>query len=159
MASGDGKVFNIALGNLKNYASQVGVGNAAFIMLLLKSTGLEADSALLDHDNISVLLAATNDECDFTNYARKTISSVVGITVDDTNNRVDVDIADQTWTSAGGASNNTIGAVVLAFDPDTTSGTDTTLVPVAKWECGTTTDGTNFTAVVNAAGAVRSAGA
>lgn len=157
MAVGDGKVFNIALGNLKNYASQVGVGNAAFIMLLLKSTGLEADSALLDYDTISALLAAANDECDFTNYARKTISAAT-ITVDDTNNRVDIDIADQTWTSAGGASNNTIGAVVLAFDNDTTGGNDTNLVPVAKWECATTTDGTNFTASVNAAGALRSSG-
>lgn len=147
-------MFNIARGMEKHYASQVGVGNAAFVMLLLKSSGLEGDTTIVDHDTVAALLAATNDECDFTNYARKTITSAP-ITVDDTNNWVDIDIADQTWVAAGGAANNTIGAVILAFDNDTTAGTDANLVPVAKWDCGTTTDGTNFVAQPAAAGIFR----
>lgn len=149
-------IFNIAKFKVKYYAEQAGVSNAAFVMILCKSTGLEIDATLKDYDNISLLLAGASDECDFTNYARKTITAAT-ITVDDTNDRTDIDIADQTWVSAGGAANNTIGAVILAFDNDTTAGNDTNLVPIAKWDCATTTDGTNFTAQVNASGFARAA--
>lgn len=147
--------FNIAMAAMKQYASGVGTGNAAFIMVLLKSAGLEADNTLRDYDTLSALLAAANDECDFTNYARKTITSAT-VTVDDTNNWVDIDFADQSFVNAGGASNNTIGAVLLCYDPDTTAGTDTTVVPLLKWDANKTTDGTTINAVVAAAGAFRS---
>jgi len=58
-------------------------------------------------------------ECDFTNYTggfagagRKSISGRA-FNIDDTDNEVEFDFTDPSWTSAGGASNNTIGAVVL----------------------------------------------
>lgn len=148
--------FNIAKGRWVGYADAVGTGNAAFIMVLLKDTGLEADNTLVDYDTLGAVLSAANDECDFTNYARKAITAKT-ITLDDTNNRIDVDVADQTWTSAGGASNNTIGAVLICYDSDTTGGTDANIVPIAKWDCATTTDGTNFIAQINAAGFGRAA--
>lgn len=69
------KIFNIALGAIKTYTAGVGTGNQAFVLLLCKSSGLEADATIVDHDNISTLLAGTTDECDFTNYARKTITA------------------------------------------------------------------------------------
>lgn len=153
-------IFNIALGRYVYYASQAGVGNAALVLILCKSSGLEADATLRDHDTIQALLAGTTDECDFTNYARKVITSSVTITVDDTNNRVDVDAPDQTWVSAGGASNNTVGAAILAFDPDTTSGTDANLIPLVKLDAtpNPTTDGTNLVGTFNASGFARATG-
>lgn len=146
-------VANIMKGKLAYYAT-LPAANDAIIVLLLKSSGLEADGTLVDYDDVSALLAAANDEADFTNYVRKTAASVT-VTVDDTNNRVDVDMADITWTAAGGGTNNTIGALLTSYDPDTTSGTDTTLVPATKHDFSVTTDGSDLTAQVATAGFYR----
>lgn len=146
--------FNISKGEIKKYCKLDGGANDALIIVLLKSSGLQADATLADHDNLSVLLAATNDEADFTNYARKTVTSAT-ITVDDTNDRVDIDIADQTWTSAGGATNNSLGALLVCYDPDTTGGTDSDIIPLTKHDFVVTTDGNDLTAQINAAGFFR----
>lgn len=148
------KVFNVAKARERTYLDQVGVGNAALIAILLKGTGLEADGAILDHATVAALLAASNDECDFTGYARKTITSVTG-GVDNANDWYNVDTADLTWTTAGGAVNNTTGAIVWAFDPDTTTGTDTTLVPVFLSTYVETTTGGDIQAQINAQGLFR----
>lgn len=91
---------------------------------------------------MSALLAgATNEQ---TTAGRKTITSVT-VTVDDTNDRVDIDFADQTWTALTG---NAIGALLVAYDPDTTGGTDSTLVPLTKHDWAITPDGSDVTATV-----------
>lgn len=150
-------VANISLGEVKKYAKLDGGANDAFLVYLIKATGLQADDALRDHDDLAAALAATNDEADFTNYARKTVTSLT-ITVDDTNNRVDIDMADQTWTAAGGAANNTVGKLGIGYDPDTTAGTDSTVVPQTWHDFSITTDGSDVTAQVAAAGFYRSQG-
>ena len=147
-------VANISKGEVKKYAKLDGGANDAFIVLLLKASGLQADATLIDHDDISAMLAATNDEADFTNYTRKTVSSIT-ITVDDTNDRTDIDMADLTWTAAGGGTNNTLGKLGTAYDPDTTAGTDTTLVPQTYHDFSVTTDGSDLTAQIATAGFFR----
>lgn len=129
-------VFNIAKGRV---AEKVADGGT-YKILLLKSSGLEADGTLADHDTVAAVLAAANDECDFTNYVRKTLASLT-VTVDDTNNRVDVDAADVTWTTAGGASNNTTGKAVIFHDVD---GTDANAVPLVALDLVTTTDASDL---------------
>jgi hypothetical protein len=148
-------VANIALGKVKYYA-ELPATNDALILVLLKSSGLEADATLRDYDDLAALLAGTNDEADFTNYARKSITSAT-ITVDDTNNRVDIDIADQVYTAAGGATNNTLGKALLCYDPDTTAGTDSSIVPLTMHDFSVTTDGTDLTLVIASAGFYRAA--
>src|SRR5436189_6450719 len=101
-------IFNIAKGKIAYYAG-LPAANDALIVVLLKSAGLEADDTLNNYDDLAALLAAANDEADATNYARKTVAAGVTVTVDDVNNRVDMDFADQTWAALGGAANNTIG--------------------------------------------------
>jgi hypothetical protein len=148
-------VMNISKGKIKYYA-ELPAANDALIVVLLKSTGLEADDTLNNYDDLAALLAAANDEADFTNYSRKTLASVT-VTVDDTNNRCDLDAADFTYTSAGGATNNTVGKLLICYDPDTTTGTDSTVVPVAYYDCSFTTDGTDQIIALNAAGFARAA--
>jgi hypothetical protein len=148
-------VFNIAKGKAGYYAT-LPAANDALIVVLIKATGLEADDTLNNYDDLAALLAAANDEADFTNYARKTITSVTN-TVDDTNNRLDSDFADQTWTAAGGASNNTLGKLLVCYDPDTTAGTDSTVIPLTYHDFSATTDGSDLTAVVATAGFYRAA--
>lgn len=146
-------VFNIAKGKVARYAA-LPEASDALIVVLLKSSGIESDATLQDYDDLAAILAATNDECDFTNYARKSVTSAT-VTVDDTNNRVDVDIADQTWTSAGGAINNTIAKLLVCYDSDTGAGTDSAIIPLTHHDFSVTTDGSDLVAQINSAGFFR----
>lgn len=145
-------VFNIAKGRVAYYSSLPGT-NDALVYVLLQSTGLDADSTLVDFDDLEALLAA-NNECNATNYARKSVTSAT-ITVDDTNDRVDIDIADQTWTDLGGASNNTIAKLLICYDPDTTGGDDGDIIPLTHHDLSLTTDGSDVTVQIDAAGFFR----
>lgn len=148
-------VFNISKGKA-GYLATLPAANDALVVVLVKSTGLEADDTLNNYADLATLLAASNDEADFTNYARKTITSVTN-TVDNTGNKLDSDFADQTWTAAGGTTNNTLGKLLVCYDPDTTTGTDSTVVPLAYFDFVATTDGTDLTAQVATAGWYRAA--
>ena len=119
---------NISLGKFVKYAMLAGGANDAIIALLLQSAGLEADTALRDHNEIAALLAATNDEATFTNYSRQTLTGVT-VTIDDTANTSDVDAVNPAWSPQ---SNQALGAIVMAYDPDTTGGTTADLIPVFK---------------------------
>jgi hypothetical protein len=57
-----------------------------------------------------------------------------------------VDCADITWTAATG---NAISAIVICYDPDTTTGTDSDLIPLVKCDFPITPDGSDVTATVN----------
>jgi hypothetical protein len=153
-------VFNVALGRVRTYFDNVDSNtpaNSAIVAVLLKSTGLEADGTLRDYDTLSALLAAANDEADFTNYARKTLtdSDIGPFAQDDTNDRFDIDIADLTWTTAGGATNNTLGALLFCYEPDTTAPADANKIPVLKYDFVETTTGSDIVAQVHANGLVR----
>lgn len=116
-------VFNIAKGKVAYYAG-LPAANDAIIAIPLETAGLESDATLQDYDTVSALLAgATNEQ---STMGRKTAASVT-VTVDDTNNRVDVDCADITWTAATG---NACSRLLFCYDPDTTGGTDADLIPL-----------------------------
>ena len=137
-------VFNISKGKVNEYHDRVDTNdpaNSAIIVVLL--TVAEADATLRDYDTLAALLAGANTECDFTNYARKTISDAATSpsAVDDTNDRREAALPDQTWTAAGGALNNTLVKLLVCYDPDTTAGTDSTLVPLTKHDRAWTPDG------------------
>src|SRR6478752_7553592 len=139
-------VFNIAKG-YEAYYTSLPAASDGLVVVLLKSANLEADAPLKDYDNLSLLLAGTSDECDATNYARKVITS--GTTFgppDDTNERVDLDIADQVWTALGGATNNTLGKLLICYDNDTGAGNDTNIVPISAHDFSMVTDGSDVTA-------------
>lgn len=148
-------VFNIAKGKVKYY-SELPATNDALVVVLLKAA--EADATLKDYANLGLLLAAgggtTNVEANFTNYSRKTISATT-ITVDNVNDRVDIDVADQIWTAAGGGTNNTLVKLLICYDDDTTGGTDTNLIPLTSHDFPVTTDGSDLTAQIAASGYYR----
>jgi hypothetical protein len=150
MANG---TFNNVKGKVRYYTELPGA-NDALLVVLLKATGLQADATLADYDDLATLLAAANDECDFTNYTRKTLGSVTN-TVDDTNDWVDTDAADFTYTAAGGASNNGIGKALICYDPDTTGGTDSTIVPLTYHDFTATTDGNDLVVTIATGGFFR----
>lgn len=135
-------VFNIAKGKVAYYAG-LPAANDALIVIPIEASGVEADAVLVDYDDVATLLAAANNEQ--TTMGRKTITAVT-VTVDDTNNRVDVDIDDITWA---GATGNAISDVLVAYDPDTTAGTDSTLIPLTWHDFALIPDGTDATAQVS----------
>ena len=135
-------VFNIAKGKVAYYAT-LPAANDALIVIPIEASGVEADALIRDYDDVATLLAAATNEQ--TTMGRKTITSVT-VTVDDTNDRVDVDIADITWTAATG---NAISDLLIAYDPDTTGGTDSSLIPLTWHDFVATPDGSDLVATVN----------
>lgn len=122
-------VFNRAKGRAARVAELPETADA-LILVLLKSAGLETDAVLRDYDDLAAILAAANDECDFTGYTRRTLASVT-VTFDDTNDRVDVDAADPaSYTNTGVA--QAAGAALVCYDNDTGAGTDANIVPLVK---------------------------
>ena len=139
-------VFNIAKGRV---VEKIADSAANLEVVLLKVNETEAD--LVDHDDMAALLAASNTEADFDNYARKT--GITGtVTVDDTNNRVDCDIPDQTWTSAGGSTDNTLTKAIICYRE---SAGDANLVPLTHHDFTSTTDGSTLTLQIGANGFYR----
>lgn len=145
-------VFNIAKGIAKQYFVNVDTGapaNSRLKVIPIETSGIEADATLKDYDDLAALLAGTSNEQ--TTMGRKTLTSAdVTITLDDTNDRVDVDVSDITWT---GATGNAISALVLVYCPDgVTPGADSTFVPISKHDFAITPDGSDVTAQIAAAG-------
>lgn len=133
-------VFNIAKGRLAHYATLPGTDDA-LIAVLLQSGG-QADNVLIDNDTLADVLAG-NAEAAFTNYSRQTLTGV-SVTVDDLTNVVRIDADDLTWTSAGGATNNTLAKLLICYDPDTTGGDDSEIIPLTAHDVGLTTDGSTI---------------
>ncbi|QCX81242.1 hypothetical protein C9F11_38295 [Streptomyces sp. YIM 121038] len=134
-------VFNQALGRVA-YLASLPATNDALIAVPIETSGIVSDATMRDYDDLQTLLAGASNEQ--TTMGRKTLASVT-VTVDDTNDRVAVDCADITWTAATG---NAISAVVICYDPDTTSGTDADLIPLTKHDVSMTPDGSDFTLTV-----------
>ncbi|MGW0869945.1 hypothetical protein ACWD3Z_05565 [Streptomyces sp. NPDC002740] len=134
-------VFNIALGKLAYYAG-LPATNDALYLVPIETSGIVADSVMRDYDDLGTLLAGASNEQ--TTMGRKQLASVTA-TVDDTNDRVNIDCADVTWTAASG---NAISAVIICYDPDTTTGTDSDLIPLTKHDVSMTPDGSDFTLTV-----------
>src|SRR3954447_17245952 len=114
---------NIAKGKFAYYAG-LPAANDALIWVLF--SGTETDDNLRDADTLSAVIALAVDEATFTGYARVTASGV-SVTVDNTNDRVDVDANDPSWLPTTAQALTRIG---LFYDPDTTGGTDADLIPL-----------------------------
>lgn len=149
-------VCNPGFGRLRTYIENVKLGSPANSRLLavpLEATGLVADDTLRDYDNLSLLLAGASNEQ--TTMNRKTIAaaSITAVAEDDTNNRLDLDIADITWTAATG---NPTGKLVICYIPDgVTPGADTTAIPILAYDFAETPTGSDIVAQVNVVGLVR----
>lgn len=144
-------VFNIAKGKVARYADLPDAADA-LILIWLKSAGLESDATLKDYATLSTLLAAANDECDFTGYTRRTLASVVAA-ANNTTDLMAVDAADPSSYTNSGAS-QIAGAAIVCWDGDTAGGTDANIVPLCQLLVGTLTFDTDVatTAAFNAAG-------
>jgi hypothetical protein len=154
-------VYNISKGRVIEFYNRVKSNDPAastIRIFLMKANETEID--LVDHDDMAAMFGATgNTEADFTNYANKNLSDTALAALpapDDTNDRYEVDLPDQTWTSAGGATNNTLTKLVTAYDDDG-SDTDSNTIPMTHHDFAVVTDGSDLTAQFNALGFFRAA--
>jgi hypothetical protein len=144
-------VFNNVKGEVKTLVA-LPAANDALIIVLIETAGLETDATLKDYDDLLALLAGSSNEQ--TNQARKAVTASITVTVDDTNDRLDVDMPDLVYTALAG---NAISALLVCYDNDTTGGTDTNIRPLTKHDFVITPDGSDVTAVVATLGFYRAA--
>lgn len=151
-------IFNIAKGRVAELYNRVDSNdptNSAIVILVLATSGLESDATLKDVDTVAALVSGATNEVTNTNYARKVLtdSDLSAFAADDTNDRVDLDVADQTWTAV--AAGDGWSKVVFAYDSDTTGGTDANIVPLTAHDFVITPDGSDITLQIATAGFYR----
>ena len=152
------QVHNIAKGRVAEFYFRIDnndPANSAFIVAVLATAGIESDATLRDVDTVTALVAGTTNEVTNAGYARKVLTDadLVAFAPDDANDRVDLDIPDQTWT--GVAAGDGWNDLVIAYDSDTTAGTDANIVPCTMHDFVLVPDGSDITVQVAAAGFFR----
>jgi hypothetical protein len=135
-------VFNIAKGAVAAYYDRVksnDPANSALILIPIETAGLEADSVLIDADTVAAVLAGTTNEQ--TTLGRKVLTDAELAAIpapDDGNDRNDRSLPTVTWAASAG---NAISKILVAYDPDTTTGTDANLVPLTMFDRVVTPNG------------------
>jgi predicted Zn-dependent protease len=158
-------VFNRSKGRVVQFAELI-IGNAApyvnaqFVITLWRR-GSQTHAAIKDFDDVAAieadaqlaeLVSGTN-----ANYVEKLINEgTLTRNYDDTNEWVDVDFPDITWTALG-AGGTAITDLLVAFDNDSTVGTvrDSAVVPMTFHGFSVTPDGSDVTAQLAALGFFR----
>jgi hypothetical protein len=138
-------VFNIAKGRVKEYYNRVKSNdptNAALILVPIETSGLESDATLRDVDDLAALIAgATNEQ---TTMGRKTLTDADLAAVpapDDGADTNSVALPSVTWSAASG---NAISKIVVCYDPDTTGGADSAIIPLTMFDAVATPDGNDL---------------
>lgn len=150
-------VFNRGLGRGTEWVERVNNNdptNSVIVWMII--TDAESDATLRDKDSFADVVSGTTNEVTNTNYARKVLDNSAGLTVtyDDTNDRVDIDMADQTWTSV--AAGDDWEDAVSGYDSDSTSTDDSAILPWTLHDFVTTPDGSDITLQVPTGGFFRS---
>jgi hypothetical protein len=135
-------VFNIAKGRvveLYNRVKSNDPANSALILVPIQTSGLEADSVLIDKDHLAAVLSGATDEQ--TTMGRKALTDTnlaAAPAPDDTNDRYDISLPTVTWT---GATGNAISKILVCYDSDTTGGTDANVLPLTMFDFAQTPNG------------------
>lgn len=136
-------VFNGAKGRVAEYFERVDLNepaNSALVIIPLKVGDTEAN--LQDMDTVTEVLAGTPDE-QTEGWSRKTLTDAdigpANYAPDDTNNRGQASLPEVKWTTPTSGKNTV--ALLVAYDSDTTGGTDANLVPLLYLDFAVTADG------------------
>lgn len=142
-------VHNQAKGKAAEWAARVEANDPTNSVFVIEAINTSAtDATLRDLDTFAAIESDANT-AEVTNggYARKSLANgSLTITIDDTNDRVDVDCADQTWTAI--AAGTAWTDLVFGYDSDSTAGTDANVVPVTQHDFAITPDGSDITATI-----------
>lgn len=152
-------LFNRAKGRGSEWATRVNANDPAnsVIIWALWNYGAATDDTIGDLDDIAAIEANANaaEKGTGESYARKVLSDASGITItyDDTNNWVDVDCPDQTWTALGAGT--AITDATSGYDSDSTGGADSAILPWTSHDFAITPDSSDVTMVLPTGGFFR----
>lgn len=138
-------VFNIAKGRVVEYYNRVENNDpaaSAIILVPIETSGLEADSVLIDKDDLAAVLSGTTNEQ--TTMGRKTLTDADLAALpapDDTNDRYEVSLPTTTWAAATG---NAISKILVCYDGDTGAGTDSNIIPLTMFDFAQTPSGADI---------------
>ena len=123
------------------------------IVMLLKAN--EAEATLVDRTDITDMLAeAGTTETTATDYGRNT--GLTGtVTIDNTNDRSEVDLVDQTWTAIGNGTNDTLTKAIVCYED---AAADATRIPMSHHDFAITTSNNDLTIQFAATGFGRAQG-
>ncbi len=148
-------VFNIAKGRVAELYNRVKTADpsAARLYVIPISAGAVSDATALDVDTFADLVTAGVTERTANGWNRKTLAAadLASMAPDDTNNRMDIDIPDQTWTAV---STDAVTDLVICYSA-TASPTNAQLVPLTLHDFAVTPSGGDVTAQIAAAGFYR----
>lgn len=149
------QVHNIALGQVVSYYRRVDENDPATAELYVIAWAAgDTDNAIKDADTVAAIEAlASTAEATNSGYARKVLTDadLVAFSPDDINDRVDLDIPDQTWTSVAAGSNWTDLGTAYGLN----GGADSAKVPLTWHDFAVTPSGTDIVAQIAAAGFFR----
>ena len=153
------QVFNVALGRTVELYNNVRAGTpstARLVVMVLSTTGLESDAILKDKITFADVLSGTTDEVTNTGYARKILTSAdipawSGHEPDQSGNKWDLDIPDQTWLAVSTAPPSW-SRLVVGYDPTSNGVTNTLIIPLTSHDFVVTPDGSDITAQISALG-------
>lgn len=149
-------VMNISKGRVAELYNRVDTNdptNSALIIVPV-DVGATSDATIKDFDTLAAILAGGVTERTTGGWNRKTLTDadIVAFAPDDTNDRVDVDIPDQTWTTV---TTGVVTDLIICYDSDTTGGTDANIVPLTVHDFAITPDGSDVVAQIAATGFFR----
>lgn len=146
---------NIALGQGVAYYRRVDENDPAGAELYVIAWAAgDTDDAIKDADTVAAIEAlASTAEATNSGYARKVLTDadITAFSADDTNNRIDLDIPDQTWTGVAAGSNWTDLGIAYGLN----AGADSAKVPITWHDFVVTPSGTDIVAQIAAAGFAR----
>ena len=141
--------FNISKGRVAELYNRVDTNDPANSALIIVpvDVGATTDATIRDFDTLAAVLAGGVTERTTGGWNRKTLTDadIAAMTVDDGNDRMPLDLPDQTWTSV------TSGAVtdlIICYDNDTTTGSDSNIVPLTMHDFAITPDGSDVIATI-----------
>ena len=141
-------VFNISKGKVAELYSRVDAGDpaAARLYVIPISAGAASDATLRDCDTFADIITAGATERTANGWNRKTLTSadLAALSPDDTNDRMDCDLADQTWTTVTA---DAVTDLVICYAA-VGSPTNSQLVPLTLHDFAVTPSGGDVTAQV-----------
>ena len=140
-------VFNIAKGSVVEYFRRVDANDPAnsAIIVVPVDAGATTDATARDFDTLAACTGGGFTERTTSGWNRKTLTDadIATPAVDDTNDRFEVTIADQTWTAVSAGA---VTDLIICYDSDTTGGSDTNIVPLLLLDFAITPDGSDVVA-------------
>jgi hypothetical protein len=137
--------FNIAKGRVIELYSRV-KGNdpstSALVLVPIETSGLEAEAVVIDADTLAAVIAGTTNEQTTMGKKILTDAELAALpTPTDASDYYEVSLPTVTWTAATG---NPISRLVVCYEPNTGTSTNSTLVPLTWFDFVQTPSGSDI---------------